>query len=231
MIITAMADRRQRFSLFLLLLALGVALAACAQLAGQPSPTNAPLTRQPPSTTTTTPVGSRPAPSTSTPTPSRRAAAPCTIVVRTPPPSAPTTSAMGTALPQRVDPHVELCASSTTVKVGETVTVVGQSVDIGFPYYDVRLKDQGAADFALLTEVTYLNQVKSRADVSQVLGLVSVEGQGDDLVVILRARGAGRTQLVASAEGEVHFGYNSYNGPAMFLTGVSDPITITVTLP
>ncbi len=227
-----MADRRQRFSLFLLILAL--ALAACAQLAGQPSPTNAPLTLQPPSSTAATPVVSRPAPPTSTPTPhphlppthvrgSQRGAAPCTIVVRTPPPSAPT----GT-LPQQVDPHVELCASSTTAKVGETVTVVGQAVDIGFPYYQVRLRDQGAADFALLTEVTYLNQVRSRADVSPVLGLVSVEGQGDGLVVTLRARGAGHTQLVAIAEGEVHYG--DPRG-ATWSSGVSDPITITATLP
>ncbi len=237
-----MANQRRRVLCVLPILAL--AAVACTQLAGQPGFTPLAATPPPPSPVATTPGVVVPAPATTvaavttvaaatvvrtptfTPSPAGPGAQPCVIVVRTPPASAPTALSMGTALPRRIDPHVEVCASAATVKVGDTLTVLGQAVDIGLPYYQVRLQDQGAASSALLAEVTYENQVKSQADVSQVLALVSVTARGDSLNVVLRARGPGRTQLVVTATGEVHYGYP---GPATWSGGGSDPITLTVT--
>jgi len=125
-----------------------------------------------------------------------------------------------------VNPHVEISANTTTLKVGELVTVTGEVVDIGLPYFMIALKDNGAAEFAQLAEVTYENEIKSSADVSQVLELVSAEGDYDRVVVILRAQAAGATEITIGATGEVHS-----SGGAMWSGGSSQSLTITVASP
>jgi hypothetical protein len=124
------------------------------------------------------------------------------------------------------DPHVEISADATTLAIGDLVTVTGQAVDIGLPYFYVSLKDSGAIEFAELVAVTYENQIKNSADVSQVLELVSVEGDYGQAVITLRARAVGSTEIAISATGEVHSsqGY-------MWSGGGSEPLTITVTGP
>jgi len=150
------------------------------------------------------------------------------MVVRTPAANAPTASSQGTALPRQVDPHVEVCASATAAKVGQIITVVGRAVDIGLAYYQVSLHDQGVANAALLAEITYANELKSQANASQVLELVTIEAHNDRLVVTLRARSPGQTQLSIGARGEVHYGYP---GPATWAGGASAPVTFTVAAP
>lgn len=124
------------------------------------------------------------------------------------------------------DPHVEISADTTTLAVGDLITVTGQAVDIGLPYFQVSLKDSGAAEFEPLVEVTYENEIRGSTDVSQVLELVSAEGDYDQVVITLRARAAGSTEIAISATGEVHSsqGY-------MWSGGGSESLTITVTSP
>jgi hypothetical protein len=124
------------------------------------------------------------------------------------------------------DPHVEISADATTLAIGDLVTVTGQAVDIGLPYFQIMLKDNGAAEFAPLVEVTYENEIRGSADVSQILELVSAEGDYGQAVITLRARAAGSTEIAFSATGEVHSsqGY-------MWSGGGSEPLTITVTGP
>lgn len=106
------------------------------------------------------------------------------------------------------------------------MTVTAQAVDIGLPYFQILLKDAGAAEFALLAQVTYENKVQGAADVSQVLELVSAEGDYGQAVITLRARAAGTTEIVINATGEVQTsqGY-------MWSGGGSESLTITVTSP
>src|SRR5262249_7831312 len=141
---------------------------------------------------------------------------------------APTASSSGTALPRQVDPHVEVCASATSVKVGQTIMVLGQAVDIGLPDYLVLVQDQGAANGATLADITFDNHLRSQNRVTRVLELASVEAHNDRLAVSLRARAAGQTELTVAAQGEVHYGYP---GPATNFGSYSSPITITVTAP
>ena len=117
-------------------------------------------------------------------------------------------------------------ASATTVKVGDTLTVQAQAVDVGIPIYLVSLQDDGAADPATLLQVTFENVVQSRADVSQVLALISATAHNNSLVITLQARGAGHTELHILAHGEIHYGYP---GPATVGDGASDPLSLTVT--
>jgi hypothetical protein len=147
------------------------------------------------------------------------------IVVRTPPPEAPTASSSGTALPRQVDPHVEICASAAQIRVGQTVTVIGQSVDIGLPYFTLSARDEGSGDRTQIAQVTYDNQVSGLQGGSQVLEFVAAEGSLSQVVVTLRAAAAGTTELVIGATGEIHYGYP---GPATWAGGGSEPITIVV---
>src|SRR5687767_5879840 len=50
----------------------------------------------------------------------------CPIVVRTPPPEAPTAEPN-----EHVDPHVEICAEAVEVTVGQPVVIRALAVDIG----------------------------------------------------------------------------------------------------
>jgi hypothetical protein len=132
----------------------------------------------------------------------------------------------GTALPgRRVDPHVEVCASATTVSVGQRVTLVGQVVDIGLPYFYLMVRPAGPGDFQPWLTVTYTNEIKAQADNGGPLEVVSARGDMQQLVVVLRARSAGAVDVVVNATGEVHYGYP---GPAMWEGGGSTPLTLAV---
>lgn len=146
---------------------------------------------------------------------------------RTPPPGAPTRSPspLGTAIGY-VDPHVEICASASVIRVGETVTVLGVVVDIGLAYYQLYLQDSGAPEAAQALEVTYDGQVRSTAEASAVLDVVSTQAEMRQATFVLRGRAPGVVRVQIGARGEVHYGYP---GPATWGGGGSDPITITVT--
>jgi len=228
---------------------------ACALLPGASSPTHVAVagTPLPPTVVApTTPPSATPTPAVSTVTPSATATladpsatpsptpataaaattaapaggAPCVIVVRTPLPSAPTEIGGRVTPPRQIDPHIELCASADRVKVGDTLILAAQAVDVGLPYYSVLAQDAGAAQAAVLIQITFENNITASADVSQVLELVEARANGNNLTVSLRARAAGQVQLSVAASGEVHYGYP---GPATMSGGGSVPLTITVT--
>jgi hypothetical protein len=160
-------------------------------------------------------------------TPEKPSGVPCLIVTRTPPPNAPTFVPNGNSLPgQRVDPHVEICASASTLKVGETFTLIGQVVDIGLPNYAVMLRPAGTDDFRQLVAVTYNNEIRGQAGAGEVLEVVSTRGTMNQLTLVLRARAAGTIDVFINATGEVHYGYP---GPATWAGGGSGPLTIIVT--
>jgi hypothetical protein len=155
----------------------------------------------------------------------------CPIVVRTPPPEAPTASANGTAVPgEFVDPHVEVCASATEVAVGSTVQVTAQAVDIGLPFFQVSMRPEGAADFVQLLEVTYDNQMHNLSSdpIGEAFVFSQAQGSNNEMTFELLATAPGTLEIRIGATGEVHYGYP---GPATWGGGSSDVLVLTAVGP
>jgi len=199
-------------------------LSACATPIATPTPTGQPHRAAP--TVTATPTTTATARAVIAPTTAPTAQACVIAATRTPAPSAPTRVPAGpSARTGQVDPHVEICASTQALKVGDTVTVIGVPVDIGLPYYDLAIKDSGMAEYAQIVQVTYDNKMKNWTGTSAVLEFVSAEGKMNRVVFVLRARAAGITQVRINATGEIHYGYP---GPATWSGGGSESLAITV---
>jgi hypothetical protein len=155
----------------------------------------------------------------------------CPIVVRTPPPEAPTASLSGTPLPnERVDPHVELCTNATQVAVGSTVTLTARAVDIGLPFFQVSVRPLGAADFVPLVEVTYDSQVKNLSidPIGEAFIYSQAQGSSNEMTLALLATAPGALEVVVSATGEIHYGSP---GPATWGGGGSEVLVLTAVGP
>jgi hypothetical protein len=173
-----------------------------------------------------------PLPATHTPVPPQAVPtqAPCSVVAtRTPPTGAPTLVPSQPGDPVRyVDPHIEICMIPGTLKVGDTVSVVGEPVDVGLPIYSIFVQDEGTSEPARLADVTYGNEITPSGESSQVLEFVSAEGGMSRAVFVLRALKPGTALVRIAASGEIHYGYP---GPAMWGGGGSDEIRVTVSQP
>ena len=155
----------------------------------------------------------------------------CPIVVRTPPPEAPTASVSGTASPNDfVDPHVELCADRAEAAVGSTVNVTAQAVDIGLPIYRVSVRPAGAAEFVSLVEVTYDNQVRNLSidPIGEAFVFSQASGSLNEMSLELLATAPGTLEVRVSATGEIHYGYP---GPATWGGGGSEVMVLTAVGP
>ncbi|MGB8649014.1 MAG: hypothetical protein WCF84_27505 [Anaerolineae bacterium] len=218
---------KQALVLFAALVFLIGSVSACTVVANNPitvpPPTiapNNPITVAPPTVAANNPTV---IPLTRAPV----AAAVCPILAtRTPPPAAPTFMPGGPS-PKTgaVDPHIELCASAATIRVGETLTLTGVPVDIGLPYYILSVRDTGSGEFAQLAGVTYENRPNGLAQPSAMFEFVSAKGSMREVTFVLRARQAGAAIVYISATGEIHYGYP---GPATNAGGGSEPAMITV---
>jgi hypothetical protein len=131
----------------------------------------------------------------------------------------------GTPEGVQVDPHVEILASQTDLKVGEVLTITGRPVELGLPYFYLIVRDEGVQQVEPLVQVTYDNQVKPMTGTSQVLEIVSAEGQMDLATFQLKAISAGQTTITISATGEVNVGSS---GSYMWSGGGSGDVLITV---
>ncbi len=161
-------------------------------------------------------------------TPTAAADWPCIIeATRTPPAGAPTLAPGPGGTPETgfVDPHIELCASTTRAQVGQEVLLLGQVIQIGMPLYKVRLTDQEPLDGQGQIAASYDGEVTNLEDGSRVLEVVSVEAGPLQIRVAFRARQPGSVKIRIGATGEVHYGYP---GPATWAGGGSDPLIITV---
>lgn len=175
------------------------------------------------------PPGQLPATAAPTPAPPSPTLAPCSVPVRTPPPGAPTRVPNEPGDPvSYVDPHVEICAIPAVLKVGDTLSVAGQAVDVGLPIFSLFVQDEDTSAPAHLADVTYGNEVTPGTESSRLLEFVSAEGGMDRAVFVLRAVRPGTALLRISASGEVHYGFP---GPAMWGGGGSEDIRVTVTEP
>lgn len=175
------------------------------------------------------PPSQLPATATPVPAPPLPTLAPCSVPVRTPPPGAPTRVPSQPGEPvSYVDPHIEICVIPATLKVGETLSVVGEAVDVGLPIFSLFVQDEGTSVPAHLADVTYGNELTPSAESSQLLEFVSAEGGMGRVVFVLRALKPGTALVRISASGEIHYGSP---GPAMWGGGGSDDIRVTVSEP
>jgi hypothetical protein len=122
------------------------------------------------------------------------------------------------------NPSIALEATPVILHVGETLTVVGRPTGIGLPYYDLTVQDQGAQQAQVLGQVTYENQARPQPGMSQVLELVSAQGDMNQATFVLRAKAPGTAAVQISATGEVQ----TESGAYTWSGGSSQAIAITV---
>jgi hypothetical protein len=127
-------------------------------------------------------------------------------------------------LAEQTDPHIEIDLSQTLYKVGDIITIVGQVVDIGLPYYTVIVRDEGVQDAPPVAEVTYENQVTLKENSSKVLELQSASATMNQITLTFLAKSAGKTTVTIQAIGEVHQG----SGGAALWQGGSGEVVIIV---
>ncbi|MGE5138496.1 MAG: hypothetical protein ACM3JD_03450 [Rudaea sp.] len=148
------------------------------------------------------------------------------IATRTPPAGAPTYVAGGpTTRTSPVDPHLELCANTSTAKVGDKIEVTGIPVDIGLPYYALLVKDETGDEWVRLAEISYENRVRFMSKDSGSYEVAGFNADKQQATFQLVARRPGRYAIRINATGEIHYGYP---GPATFSGAGSDPIEISV---
>jgi hypothetical protein len=116
-------------------------------------------------------------------------------------------------------------ASPETLKVGETITVTASTAGVGKTIYTLTIQDAGAAEAQALAQVNAANEAQSQEGASQVLELLSAEGNSENATFILRAKSKGTTAINVTATGELQdeSGSNTWNGAG------SQPISVTVT--
>ena len=124
-----------------------------------------------------------------------------------------------------VDPHVELCASTPTAHIGDRIEITGLAVDIGLPIYALMVRDETAADWIRLAEISYENRVRFLKKDYAPFGIAGSRADMQQANFQLNARRAGRYAFRINATGEIHYGYT---GPATFSGAGSDPIEITI---
>jgi hypothetical protein len=128
----------------------------------------------------------------------------------------PTFTAPAAALPT-----VNISASATRLRVGETITITGVPVNIGIPYYTLTLSS-GAA----LT-ITYYGEVRESAAAvpqDELFEIVSAEAEMRRVTFVVRAVAPGNADASIYASGEVR----SAEGAFMWSGSSSPTITLTV---
>ena len=149
----------------------------------------------------------------------------CAIqATRTPAPNAPTAVSSGGQPARQIDPHIEICAGATRIKVGDRFVVLGVPVDVGLPIYSLRVQDRGATEAAFFG-VDYNNKPSPSRGASRVLEVEAAKGEMRLVAFLVRAREPGSAEISISASGEIHYGYP---GPATWAGGGSESLTITV---
>lgn len=102
-----------------------------------------------------------------------------------------------------VDPRIEINAGPTALKIGDFITLEGMPVDLGLPYYELILRDEGVQGAEPVVRVTYENMVTPLSGSSAVLELVSAQGEMGKATFVLRAKAVGVTTVTIQATGEV----------------------------
>jgi hypothetical protein len=126
---------------------------------------------------------------------------------------------------RRVDPHVAVCLSDTTLAIGQRVALVGRAVDIGLPIWTLSARENGAGDFEPIVQIDGTGQVSLVGSARQLLFFVEAQWFLGEVVLHFEAQAPGRVEWRLSATGEIHYGYP---GPAMWGGGASEVVSVEV---
>lgn len=132
--------------------------------------------------------------------------------------SAPGLSPTATPAVTAPPPQVEISASATSLRVGETITISGVPVNIGLPIYTLTLSSGAGAS------VGYDNQPQGIPASDAQFEIVAAQGEMNRVSFTLLALAAGRVEAVISATGEVRTPEGAY----MWSGGTSSALAITV---
>jgi hypothetical protein len=129
------------------------------------------------------------------------------------------------ATPTSLDPdapRLDLCAESTHLRVGESVTVVGVLTNLGLPQFAISARSCGAADFVPIAVVAG-DDVRVVGSAGPVLSLVEARADFAGLTLVLRATAAGCAEVAIGATGEASE-VDAEGRRAYFWTSVGAPI-------
>lgn len=177
------------------------------------TPSPPPTEEAPPPTATAPPTATPTSPPTATPLPPTTAPPPTLAATDSALPCAPQATATD-------GPHVAICASAATLRVDETVSLVGEPVGITLLDYMIILRDQDERGGLLQVRVTHEGAVSVQETDSRVVGFVSAQASAERVVVVLRGVGPGTVEGGIVTTGEV--GQDQWGG------GESPLVTLTV---
>src|SRR4051794_23938939 len=112
-----------------------------------------------------------------------------------------------TPTPLPIDPHVDISADRTTLRVGETVTIRAVPVKIGLSIFTLLLSSGGQA------RVRYDNQEQTVQSSDPHFEIVSMSAEMWLATFTLRAFTAGSVDVTVDASGELDYG-GSYSWSA-----------------
>ncbi len=135
-----------------------------------------------------------------------------------------------TSLPNEASYRIDIHADTRTLEAGETITITGTIVGgFGNPLYSVILKDKDAQQSALLVSLTPGNEVRHKADVSNVLKLVLTNVMSNQVTVVLQGHSPGVTEVTIAVHGEIGETDGSGRWRFNYVTRFSEGLAITVT--
>jgi hypothetical protein len=127
----------------------------------------------------------------------------CQLLTGTPIPDPAATQITGTAINDcDVDPHVEISSSTSEVKIGESLTIAGKTVDIGLPIFYVNVLDMDSGN--KLSFRVQNGEVEQKEGQSGVLELVGVEADNWQVTLTFKGIGVGKAEVKINATGEIH---------------------------
>jgi hypothetical protein len=109
--------------------------------------------------------------------------------------------------------------------VGETITVTASITGVGNTIFTLSIQDAGAAGAQALAQVNAANEAQSQEGASQVLELISAEGNAEVATFILRAKAVGSATINVTATGELQ----GESGSGPWSGQGPQPVTIMVT--
>ena len=121
-------------------------------------------------------------------------------------------------------PQVMIQVSEQVLRVNDSLTITGMVQGIGVPYYYLHVLDEGQQNAPPLVMVTSTNELHPQEGNSQILELVSANGEETMATFVLRAKAPGIAGVSIQVTGEIQ----DASGAQVMSGAGSEPVQIIV---